>query len=135
MGSEYEVDLETARHIRRALKTFIKNHPPGTQISTFVMGEPVETEVTKNSRCPEDEALPCEVELRHKKYGGYANYSVNLREKTGEVVISGADFPYPAEFVIAQKELGIPVAEDRDWCLFEFGETSTRPTYCSKRRW
>lgn len=135
MGSEYEVDADTAKAIRQSLKNFLKAHPQGTTLTTFAMGEHVETLVTARSRCPEDEKLPCEIELQHTKYGGYANYSVDMKEKAGIVTITGADFPYPAEFIIAQKEMGIHVVEDQDWCLLQFGESSLMPVYCSKRRW
>jgi len=142
MGSQYEVDLETAVAIRQRMNDFLKTHPPGTEFTTEVeyrdMYEHVTTTVTATSRCPDDESKPCEIELRDKKYGGFANISIEIEPKgvivgRGFIAISGADFPYPAEFIIAKRQIGINVVEDTDWCIIPEGEVT--PKHCSKRRW
>jgi hypothetical protein len=135
MGSEYEVDLETARAIRTNMRHFIDTFPPGTKVHSTVMGEDVPMVVTGMSKCPHDERLPCEIELQHERYGGYANYSVSAITPIGTatLTITGADFPHPAEYVIAKQQIGINVVEDKDWCIIPQGEVV--PKYCSKRRW
>ena len=143
MGSQYEVDLETAMAIRQRMNHFLKTQPAGSEFTTEVeyhdMRERVTTVVTAMSRCPDDETKPCEIELRDKKFGGFANISIEIeRDPTkflgrGFMAISGADFPYPAEYIIANKQIGIKVVEDTDWCIIPEGEVT--PKYCSKRRW
>jgi len=143
MGSEYEVDLETAKAIRASMQKFLREFPPGTRFYPTIMGETVPVVavvVTGMSKCPYDERYPCEVELQHETYGGYANYSVETRpdlaeKKIGIVRISEADFPHPAEYIIAKKHIGIPVEKSEDWCITELGHPFEMPKYCSKRRW
>jgi hypothetical protein len=142
MGSQYEVDLETAVAIRQRMQDFLKKHPIGMEFTTPVEyrgeSQDITATVTAMSRCPDDEKKPCEIELREKQYGGFANITLEIDRKSaiqgrGYLAISGADFPYPAEYIIANKEVGIKVVEDTDWCIIPEGEVV--PKHCSKRRW
>jgi len=110
------VDESTAIEIMGKMKSFLKDNPPGSKLSGETWGEPWEVEVTRFSRCLENkEFTECAIELKHTKYGGYANYEVN--PKTGRVTITGADFPYPLEFIIARDNMKLPIERTDEFCI------------------
>ena len=139
MGSEYEVDLDTARAIRRKMREFVENNPQGTIITESFEGQTLRLRVTLSPFfCPPEETKSCQIELQDLEYGGYANFEVNIEKEPkgmlgkGTVEITGADFPYPAEFHFADKHF-MRIVEDKDWCIIPEGEHT--PKHCSKRRW
>ena len=132
MGSEYKISERVAHSIREKMHSFLKQNPPGTTLTIPVMGESLTVKVMGTSYCPEDQDRSCEIELMDTRYGGLANIELYKINDEWKLKISGADFPYPAEYVIAREKMGIPVREDRDWCLHPREEHFV---YCSKRRW
>lgn len=138
MGSEYEVDDDKVFDgILGSLEQFLQKNPPGTMIEH----SGVRMKVTAASECRRsDREHSCELELQSGE-GGYANIGARtlfeLRddavERINTVKISGADFPFPLEFLVAKDEIGIPVVESQDWCIA--GASKPLGEFCSKRRW
>lgn len=138
VGSEYEVSDEVFETIFKGVKAFVDANPPGTIIEHSGR----KMRVTAATNCvTRERGQSCEVELQELVSGGYADINIDQKielrddrtEKTNEVKITGADFPYPLEFMIAKDKMGIPVVESEDWCIA--GESSPLGEFCSKRRW
>lgn len=138
MGSEYEVDDDKVfDRIFSSLESFLQKNPPGTVIEH----SGARLKVTVASECRQtDREHVCELELQ-SDLGGYANIEArsllelldDTIQKTNTVKISGADFPFPLEFLVAKDKIGIPVVEAQDWCIA--GESRPLGEFCSKRRW
>jgi hypothetical protein len=138
MGSEYEVSDEVFERIFNGVKAFVDKYTPGTVIEHSGR----KMRVTARTHCIESQrGQSCEVELQELVSGGYANIEINKKtelrddkvEKTNEVRITGADFPYPLEFIVAKDMMDIPLVESEDWCIA--GESTPLGEFCSKRRW
>jgi len=130
MGSIYEVDEKTARAMRKRMQEWLQKNPTGTRFSETFEGEKLDLIVTGFSKCPKDEKQECHIELKHLQIGGFANFTVDVDKH--EIKITGADFPYPAEFFIARKYF-VDIHKDEDWCIVPQGEYT--PKFCSKQRW
>jgi hypothetical protein len=138
MGSEYEISDEVFERIFNGVKNFVDTNSPGTIIEHSGR----KMRVTARTNCMTSErGQSCEVELQELVSGGYANIEIDQKielrddrvEKTNEVRITGADFPYPLEFMVAKEKMDIPVVESEDWCIA--GESTPLGEFCSKRRW
>jgi len=138
MGSEYEVSDEVFERIFKGVKAFVDANSPGT----IIEHSGLKMRVTDGTYCITGErSQSCKVELQELVSGGYANIEIDQKielrddrvEKTNEVRITGADFPYPLEFMVAKDKIGIPLIESEDWCIA--GESAPLGEFCSKRRW
>ncbi|MEM2445440.1 MAG: hypothetical protein QW734_02135 [Candidatus Bathyarchaeia archaeon] len=125
-GSEYEIPPIVAHDILQKFRQFVETNKVGSEHTIEAYGE-ILTATLVRAYCPEKQPY-CEVEFEDTKYGGLATFKLDA--KTGKLEIVSSDFPYPGEYIIAQKVLGIPMKQTDDFCI-----SVEHFLHCSKRRW